>query len=121
VEILGYSIGQVLYYGVFGLASTVFFILTVWAWYKNRSSIPEQLRSAAGWNVLGYLFLFVAAYMACGIGAPPGGRLLSADVASRNFDWAAVAALLSKFFSLPGWACVFVGMRKLMKWNQVRD
>jgi hypothetical protein len=121
VEILGYSIWSVLYYGVFGLASTVFFVLTVWTWYKNRPSMTGQLRSAVGWSVLGYLFLFVAAYMACGIGAPPGGRLLSADVASRNFDWAAVAAVLSKFFSLPGWICVFIGMRKLMKWNGVRD
>jgi hypothetical protein len=121
VEILGYSIGQVLYYGVFGLASTVFFALTIWAWYKNRSSMSAQLRSAVGWSVLGYFFLFVAAYMACGIGAPPGGRLLSNVVASRNFEWAAVAAVLSKFFSLPGWACVFIGTRKLIKWNQVRS
>ena len=121
MDILGYYVWQVLYYGAFGSISAVFFVLTVWTWFKNRSLITGPLRSAAGWSILGYVFLFIAAYMACGIGATPGGRLLSADVASRNFDWAAIAAMLSKFFSLPGWVCVFVGMRKLMKWNGLRS
>lgn len=113
--ILGYPLWQVLYYGAFGVLSAVFFVLTLWTWFTRRSSITGPLRSAVGWSILGYLFLFIAAYMACGIGAPPGGSLLSSDVAFRNFEWATTAAMLSKFFSFPGWVCVFVGMRKLMK------
>lgn len=115
MEILGYSLWEVIYYGFFGISSTVFFVMIVWMWFKNRASLKGPQRSAIGWSVLGYLFLFIAAYMACGIGAPPGGRLLSADVASRNFEWAKTAAMLSKFISLPGWTCVYIGMRKLMK------
>lgn len=111
----GYPVWQLVYFGTLGSASAAFFVSTAWAWFKSRSSITGLLRSAIGWSMLGYLFLFIAAYMACGIGGRPGGSLLSTDVAARNTDWGTTAALLSKFFSLPGWVCVFVGMRKLLK------
>jgi hypothetical protein len=63
----------------------------------------------------GLVLLFVAAYMACGIGGFPGGNLLSTDVTAHKPDWGRTAAELSILLAAPGWICVFVGMRKLLK------
>jgi D-serine dehydratase len=70
-------------------------------------------RSAAKWNMVGLMFLFVAAYFACGIGGPPGG-LLSQDQTTHDLSSAYDSAMLSIFFSVPGWTCVLVGIRKTM-------
>ena len=110
-----YPAWQWAYFGILGSASAVFFILTAWTWSRSRSSTTGQLRSAIAWSMVGYVFLFIAAYMACGIGGFPGGNLLSTDVTAHKVDWGNTAAELSMFFSMPGWVCVFVGMRKLLK------
>jgi D-serine dehydratase len=60
------------------------------------------------------MFLFVAAYFACGIGGPPGS-LLSHDQATHDLEATYDSAMLSLFFSVPGWACMLVGMRKMMQ------
>jgi len=60
------------------------------------------------------MFLFVAAYFACSIGGPPGS-LLSHDQATHDLEAAYDSAMPSIFFSVPGWACMLVGMRKMMQ------
>lgn len=101
-----------LYFGTFGTIGAVLYTLVVWYWMKFHSMAAGMLRSAAKWNMLGLMFLFIAAYFACGIGGPPGS-MLSSDPLSRNIESAYDSALLAIFFSVPGWACVFVGIRKL--------
>ena len=64
------------------------------------------------------MFLFIAAYFACGIGGPPGS-LLSHDQLTHDLEAAYDSALLSIFFSVPGWACVFVAM--LRTWRATRS
>jgi hypothetical protein len=91
----------------------VLFTLTVWSWMKYLKLAEGSRRSAAKWNMVGLTFLFVAAYFACGIGGPPGG-LLSHDQATHDRGSAHDAAILSIFFSVPGWTCVLVGVRKMM-------
>jgi hypothetical protein len=66
------------------------------------------------------MFLFVAAYFACGIGGPPGS-LLSSDQLTHDIEAAYDSALLGIFFSVPGWGCVLVGIRKLLRGIQSQD
>ncbi|MFC1513666.1 hypothetical protein ACFL5P_01525 [candidate division KSB1 bacterium] len=102
-----------LYFGVFGSAGAVLFTLIIWNWMKlNRLTAGFQ-RSAAKWNIVGYMLLFTAQWFACGIGGTPG-RLLSSDPANHYYYGAVLAAILAMFFSVPGWICVFIGQRKLL-------
>ena len=103
-----------LYFGTFGTIGALLYTLTVWYWMKVHSQAAGWLRSAAKWNMLGLMFLFVAAYFACGIGGPPGS-LLSSDSLTHDIESAYDSALLAIFFSVPGWACVLVGIRKLFQ------
>jgi len=106
-----------LYFGTFGSAGAVLFTLVVWNWLKVHSLAKGALRSATKWNIFGYMFLFFGAWFACGIGGPPG-NLLSPDLTIHNPGVATWAAFLSMFFSVPGWACALVGMRKMIKATQ---
>jgi hypothetical protein len=102
-----------LYFGAFGTVGAVLFTLLVWHWMKVLTLAGGALRSVAKWNMVGLLFLFIAAYFACGIGGPPGS-LLSHDQSTHDLEAAYDSALLAIFFSVPGWACVLVGMRKML-------
>ena len=103
-----------IYFGSFGTAGAILFTLVVWYWIKVLSSAKDTLRSAAKWNMVGLMFLFIAAWFACGIGGPPGS-LLSHDQLTHDLESAYDSAILSIFFSVPGWACMLVGMRKMLQ------
>jgi hypothetical protein len=103
-----------LYFGFFGTAGIIFFTLTVWSWAKYRALLDTTGRSAALWSGLGFMFLFFAQWFACGIGGPPG-NMLSPDPLAHNSFGALGAASLSMFFSVPGWVCVFISQKKLLK------
>ena len=103
-----------LYFGTFGTVGAVLFTLVVWYWMKVLNLAEGSLRSAAKWNMVGLMFLFIAAYFACGIGGPPGS-LLSHDQLTHDLEAAYDSAMLSIFFSVPGWACMLVGMRKMLQ------
>jgi len=103
-----------LYFGTFGTIGALLYTLVVWYWMKVHSEAAGWLRSAAKWNMLGLMFLFVAAYFACGIGGPPGS-LLSSDQLTHDIEAAYDSALLGILLSVPGWACVLVGFRKLFQ------
>ncbi len=107
-----------LYFGAFGSISAVFFSLTAWNWFKSRSFAKGWLRSIITWNMFGYMFLFIGAYFACGIGGTPGGNLLSPDITIHNIQKGTTSAVLSMFFSVPGWVCIFIGQRGLLKFIQ---
>jgi hypothetical protein len=101
-----------LYFGAFGTAGAVLFTLVVWSWLKVHTRAGGPLRSAAKWNMIGLMFLFLAAWFACGIGGPPA-NLLSRDASTHNVEIGYLTAMLSIFLSVPGWACMLVGMRKM--------
>ena len=103
-----------LYFGTFGTIGALLYTLVVWYWMKVHSLAAGWLRSAAKWNMVGLMFLFVAAYFACGIGGPPGS-LLSHDQLTHDLEAAYDSALLAIFFSVPGWACVLVGTLKMLR------
>jgi hypothetical protein len=103
-----------LYFGSLGTVGAVLYSLIVWYWMRIHASAARATRVVATWNMVGLMFLFVAAYFACGIGGPPGG-LLSPDASTHAIDAAYDSALLSIFFSVPGWACVCVGMCKTLR------
>jgi len=103
-----------LYFGVFGTAGAVLFILTMWTVAKLRKKSDQRLRLALRLNLLGYMFLFIASWFACGIGGPPG-NLLSVNSAVHNNLAALGAATMAMFFSVPGWCFVFLGYRLILK------
>jgi hypothetical protein len=108
-----------LYFGIFGTLGILLFILIMWNWMKYHAAVEGNLRSSARWMATGYMFLFFAEWFACGIGGPPG-NMLSSDLATHSSFGALGAASLSMFFSVPGWACLFVGQRKLFNDVQSR-
>lgn len=103
-----------IYFGFFGTVGATFFTLTVWKWMKFHALSKNSLRGAAKWNMIGLLFLFLAAWFACGIGGPPG-NLLSKDISIHQLDSAYDSAILSIFFSGPGWISIYLGQRKLLE------
>lgn len=103
-----------LYFGIFAIIGMVLFILVIWSWMKVYKSSKGHLRAAAAWSAFGYMFIFFGQWFACGIGAPPG-NLLSPDPTVHNTLYAAVTAMLSIFFSIPGWACILIAQRKMLK------
>jgi hypothetical protein len=109
-----------LYFGTFGTIGAVLYTLIVWYWMKFHSMATGILRSAAKWSMLGLMFLFIAAYFACGIGGPPGS-LLSSDQLTHDIEAAYDSALLAIFFSVPGWVFVLVSIRKLLHSLQPTD
>ncbi len=99
-------------FGLFGSADVILFTLIAWTWTKLHAHASRGLRTAARWGIVGLMFLFSAAWFACGIGGPPGNTL-SADPSVHNPSAALGAAALSMFFTLPGWACLLVGLTKM--------
>lgn len=103
-----------LYFGIFATIGTILFILVIWNWQKYYQTTDGISRSLAKWQVFGYLFLFFGQWFACGIGAPPG-NLLSSDPSVRNIEYATLAAAFSIFFSVPGWFCILIAQRKMLR------
>ena len=103
-----------LYFGAFGIAGAILFTLVIWYAMKAHSAMAGHLRTSAKWSMVGYLFLFLASYSACGIGGPPG-NLLSSNPGVVNVYYATVASVLSIFFSVPGWICLLVSQRLLIR------
>jgi hypothetical protein len=102
-----------LFFGSFGTVGAVLFTVVVWYWLRVHASAQGWLRSAAKWNMLGLMFLFMGAYFACGIGGPPGS-LLSKDPSIHDLGSAYDSAILSIVLSVPGWACVLMGVRRML-------
>lgn len=102
------------YFGTLGTVATVLFVLVARSWLEYHAMAAHRQRSALRWSMVGYMFLFCGSWFACGIGGPPG-NMLSADSAVHNLPAATGAAILSMFFSVPGWACVLVSQRKLLR------
>jgi hypothetical protein len=103
-----------LYFGAFGSAGAILFTLIIWQTMKLHARATGRQRSAARWSMFGYMFLFCAAWFACGVGGTPG-NLLSLDPATHNPAVATSVAMLSIALSVPGWACVLVGQWKLSR------
>ena len=102
-----------LYFAAFGTAAIVLLSLVFWNWMKVNRLSKGYLRTALKWNALGYVFMFVAAWFACGIGAGPG-NLLSSDASMHNPFLASMSAVSGMFASVAGWVCLLVGQRKLL-------
>jgi len=103
-----------MYFGFLAITGVVLFILVVWNWMKLYKTTDKEMRSALKWNILGYMFLFFGQWFACGVGAPPG-NLMSADVSVHNLQRATLTASLSIFFAIPGWLCIIVALKKMMR------
>lgn len=107
-----------LYYGVFGSADIALLVLTMWSAMLLHRSADRTGRWALRSLMVGFAFLFVSGWWACGIGGPPG-NLLSADEGAHNLAAATASAALAMAFSVPGWAGVAVGLYALFRRSEV--
>ena len=103
-----------LYFATFGSIALVLVTLVFWMWMKVNRVASGKLRTALKWNAVGYVFMFISSWFACGIGASPG-NLLSLDALIRNPFLASMAAFSGMFASAAGWVCLLVGQRKLFE------
>lgn len=103
-----------LYFASFGTIALVLVSLIFWTWMKTTRLSAGALRSGLGWNAVGTSLLFSATWFACGIGAGPG-NLLSSDPSIHRPFLAGAAAVAGMFCSVGGWACLFVGIRRIHK------
>lgn len=103
-----------LFFGAFGTAGAVLFTFVAWYFLKAYTLAQGSMRSAFKWNIVGLLFLFLGAWFACGVAGPPG-NMLSRDPVMHDLSLATTLAALSIFLSIPGWACVLLGQRKMIQ------
>jgi hypothetical protein len=106
-----------IYFGAFGSIGAILFTLIIWQLMKLHALAKGYLRSAARWSMIGYAFLFSAAWFACGIGGTPG-NLLSPDPATHNPAVATSVAALSIFLAVPGWACLLLAQSRILRGAQ---
>jgi hypothetical protein len=103
-----------LYFATFGSIALILLALVFWTWIKVNRLAQGDLRTALKWNAVGYVFLFIAQWFACGIGAGPG-NLLSLDASMHNPFLASMSAVSGMFASVSGWVCLLVGQHKLLE------
>jgi hypothetical protein len=105
------------YFGAFGSIGAILFTLIIWQLMKLHALAKGYLRSAARWSMIGYAFLFSAAWFACGVGGTPG-NLLSPDPTMHNPAVATGVAALSISLAVPGWACLLLAQSRILRGAQ---
>ncbi len=103
-----------LYFGVFGTAGAVLFTLVIWYGMKAHNAVEGYISTSAKWSMGGYLLLFLASYLVCGVGGPPG-NLFSSSPGTANVEYATIGAMAGIAASVPGWACLLASQRLLIR------
>ena len=103
-----------LFFGGFGTVGMLLFIAILWNWTKYHRLLKGHSRAIAKWNAFGYMFLFMAQWFSCGIGGPPG-NLLSENLSTHYLLGAIGSASLAMLASVPGWVCLLIGQKQLLK------
>jgi hypothetical protein len=105
------GIGLLLYFGIAGILSLFFLILTIIYWAKKSALIEHSLRVGSRWKLMGYIFLFFGSLFLCGAIWKPGALYSN----NPNFQIALPILLSSKGFFLIGWISLFIGEIKAYK------
>jgi hypothetical protein len=63
-ETMGYSVTG---FGLLGLMITLLFIAIVWYWGKNRVTLVGPAKTAADFQLIGYIFFFMASISVCAL------------------------------------------------------
>ncbi|MGQ9619005.1 MAG: hypothetical protein ACUVUG_08620 [Candidatus Aminicenantia bacterium] len=100
-----------LYFGLTGLLSLVFLVLTIYFWAKKVSLIEDSLRNGSRWKLMGYIFLFLGALFICGVIWKPGALIYK----NPDFKIAIPILLSAKGFFLVGWFSLLIGEIKAYK------
>jgi hypothetical protein len=103
-----------LYFAFFGTLALALVAVIFWTWMRVNRIAVGTLRRALKWNIVGYFFVFCAAWFACGIGAGPGW-LLSSDIRMHNSQLAIAAAASGMLASVLGWICLLIGQRRMLR------
>jgi hypothetical protein len=98
-------------FGIGGGLITLFFLGSVWNWARKRPALSGSERTGSDLRMVGSVFYVIAAWDLCGL----LGSLLSHDQVTHDLEAAYDSAMLSIFFSVPGWACMLVGMWKMLQ------
>jgi threonine/homoserine/homoserine lactone efflux protein len=103
-----------LYFAAFGTLALILVALIGRTWMQAMRLTTGALRRVLVWHAVGTVFLFSATWFACGVGAGPG-NLLSLDASIQRPFLAGAAAVAGMFCSVLGWACLLMGMRRIVR------
>ncbi len=116
LPILGY------YPPVFGIGGGLImtlFLITLWFWTKRRPLLEGSARTAADFQLVGYVFFLVAMWYICGLLGPPA-YLLNTDKVQQfgSLQGAQAEAVKILIYFILGWLFTFLSQYKARQVTQ---
>jgi len=102
------------FFGIGGGLILLCFLASCFRWARNRDTLPEPIKASADLRILGYVFLFSAAWGLCGLlGAPT--YALRPDIAQQFRSLSSVPSIAVTVLVclVVGWVCFALAERKL--------
>jgi hypothetical protein len=100
-------------FGVGGGLILTLFLITLWFWAKKRSLLEGSARTAADFQLVGYVFFLVAAWYLCGLLGPPAYLLNPEKVQEfGSLQGAQSQAVKIFIFLIFGWLFTFLSQYK---------
>jgi hypothetical protein len=103
-------------FGIGGVLVMALFLITIWFWAKRRPLLEGSARTAADFQLAGYVFFLVAMWFLCGLLGPPN-YLLNTDKVQQfgSLQNAQAEAVKILIYFILGWLFLFLSHYKLRK------
>jgi len=100
-------------FGIGGGLVMVLFLITLWFWTKRRPLLEGLARTAADFQLVGYVFFLVAMWYLCGLLGPPA-YLLNTDKVQQfgSLPGAQAQAVKIFIYFILGWLFLFLSQYK---------
>ena len=103
-------------FGIGGVLVMALFLITLWFWAKRRPLLEGSARTAADFQLAGYVFFLVAMWFLCGLLGPPN-YLLNTDKVQQfgSLQNAQAEAVKILIYFVLGWLFLFLSHYKSYK------
>jgi hypothetical protein len=103
-------------FGIGGGLVMTLFLITLWFWIKRRPLLEGSARTAADFQLVGYVFFLVGMWYLCGLLGPPA-YLLNTDKVQEfgSLQGAQASAVKIFIYFILGWLFTFLGQYKARK------
>ncbi|MFC1912847.1 hypothetical protein ACFLX7_01450 [Chloroflexota bacterium] len=103
-------------FGIGGGLVMALFLITLWFWAKRRPLLEGSARTAANFQLVGYVFFLVGMWYLCGLLGPPA-YLLNTDKVQQfgSLQGAQVSAVQIFIYFILGWLFTFLSQHKARK------
>ena len=58
-----------IFFGIGGILIEIFFMMIIWYWGKNRVFLEKEAKNIGDLRIIGFIFLALATWFACGLGS----------------------------------------------------